>query len=292
MDEMYHVALTNEDEFTRLYNSLSYSINKYKRKYYTIDEHTFESIIGQSLMTSLDKFKEELGKFSSFFAKTLEGYLIKHLQYMSRKGRNLEYLPLDSPDPTTGREEAIKDSIPDDFNLEEHILINLDIHTLNIVINFIDEDLRDVVLFRAIGYSQEQVGDKLGLHQAQVSRMEKRAYRELKFWMEDGMDAIRQYKVLADLGMKRQEIADHLGVKPDTVSRYKDRLKNYNKAINCKAVMDGERNVTYFIGELARYERKTEGLLIKGIDSDEFILAPDKLKEFISEYEDALKILS
>lgn len=288
---MTNEILFDSQDFTSLYNNLSYIINKAKKKYYSIDDHTYESLVGASFMESIKRFNAELGKFSTLFRRVLEHTLIKHLDYMSRRGRNTVVESLNAPVPNSESGEEFQDIIMSDFNLEEHILLGIDIDTLNLVINFIESELRDVALFRAIGLSQSQVADKLGLHQVKVSRMEKKAYDELRFWMEDGMDAIKQYKVLADLGLSRQEIADKLGVKPDSISRYKQRLQTYTKAINSRAVMDGERNITHYIGELARYERKSTGLLIKGIDSEEFILAPDKLKEFISEYEDAIKIL-
>lgn len=288
---MENEYLLIQGDFTSLYNNLSYIINKFRKKYYSFDDHTYESLVGLAFTESVKRFNSELGKFATLFYRVLESTLIKQLDYLHRKGRDTLVESLNAPVPNSDNGEEFQDLLESDFNLEEHVLLKLDINRLNLVINFIDEELRDVVILRTMGYSQSQVADKLGLHQVKVLRIENRAYNELRFWMEDGMDAIKQYKVLADLGLSRQEIADKLGIAPNTVSRYKQRLANYNKAINSRAVMNGERTITHYIGELARYEKRPTGLLVKGLDSDEFILNPDKLKEFISEFEDAIKIL-
>ena len=291
MEMMTNELLIKKGDYITLYDNLSFIINKCKKKFYSIDDHTYESLVGRAFMESLKTFNEEKGKFTTIFRLYLENRIKNHLNSYKFRGRNSLVHSLNAPVPTSDIGEEFGDLLQSDFDLEEEVFNKLDIEKLNLVINFLDDELRDVALFRATGYSQDEVAVKLNTHQVRVLRLERRAYDELRFWMEGGMDAIKQYKVLSDLGLSRQEIADKMGVKPDTISRYKQRLLKYNKALNTKAVMDGERNIAYYIGELARYEKKFSGILVKGKDSDEFILDPNKLQEFISEFEDAVRIL-
>lgn len=177
------MSLTMEQEQLVLENSgLShYFANKYFHENLTHDDLASVGFIG--LIKASKNFDKSLGyKFATLAAKCIQGEIIKSFRKKQIPTISLNLQVYDDDDFT----ERI-DLLASDVSVENEVQLKID---LPIALAKLDKRERDVITYRfgldndGMSLSQTETGEKLGIHQVQVGRIEKVALAKLRYYLE------------------------------------------------------------------------------------------------------------
>ncbi|MEK4702019.1 sigma-70 family RNA polymerase sigma factor [Solibacillus sp. FSL R7-0668] len=178
------MTLTMEQEQLVLsHTKLSHHLtHKYYHEYLTHEDLASVGFIG--LVKASKRFDESLGyKFSTLAATCIRGEIIK-----SFRKKQIPATSLHQPYSEDENIELI-DCIRSDALVEDQVQIKMD---LTAALTVLDERERDVILYRfGLGGSGESlsqlaVGERMGLSQVHVSRIERAALAKLRRHLTQG----------------------------------------------------------------------------------------------------------
>ncbi|APQ78794.1 MULTISPECIES: sigma-70 family RNA polymerase sigma factor [Clostridium] len=124
---------------------------------------------------------------------------------------------------------TLADKIQSDFNLEEEVEKNIDIFLLKKCMDKLPKNQKNVMLLRLKEKTQVEIAKLINTSQVQVSRLEKKAIKNIKELMKgaynDMTNKEKAFKMFSK-GKLNKDVAEKLGLSIRTVESYKS---NYNK---------------------------------------------------------------
>lgn len=139
---------------------------------------------------------------------------------------------------------SLEDTLKSNFILEDEVIHKIEIKKLYESINNLPESQRKVILLRLQEKSQVKIGEIIGVTQAQVSRLIKKAIINLRKLMESDDLMIKKNEAieLIKQGLDNHQIAERLDSSPNTISVYRTQ---YNSSMKNKvfALFDTGKDV-------------------------------------------------
>ena len=169
--------------------NLCYDISwKYYKKYNNIlDFDDIVSICNLGLVKAANTYNSSKGyAFSTYAYKVIVNELLMYLRNNKRRNKyNVNFISINDS-MNFDENLSLENLIADNYNLEQFVEDKLLIDLLHTFINELPDMLRDAILYKLEGKTQQEIARLLNVSQPQVSRLlSKATYRlRLKFRRE------------------------------------------------------------------------------------------------------------
>ena len=152
--------------------NIAYKISwNYYRKFRDIVEfEELKSVASLGLVKAANTFnKLKKYTFSTYSYKVITNEILMYLRYYGKIDKNnVKILPLES-----NQEDYLQLSevLKNDYNLEEDIELKIEVTLLYKYIDELPDNLRDIILLKLDGKTQQEIADIYNLSQTQISRL-------------------------------------------------------------------------------------------------------------------------
>ena len=137
------------------------------------------------LIKAANTFDESKGiKFSTYSARCIENEILMNLRKENKQSDVMHFEDMISQD-NEGNLLKVEDIIADKTDYyEEYQKILIIENILNMALNLEDTNKRNVILLRWAGLTQKQISDIIGLSQSYIARLEKKAIKYIKRYID------------------------------------------------------------------------------------------------------------
>ncbi|SHJ28685.1 RNA polymerase sigma-F factor [Clostridium magnum DSM 2767] len=204
-------VVTNEDLFTKGDFSTLYEKNKryiysLVKKYPNLNAEDVISCGNLGFTKAVKTYSlDKDTKFITYASMCINNEILMFIRKDKKHNSNISLNSTLTSD-AKGNEMHLEDIVADDFNFEDDLSDKSELNHMRKAILMLPDNLKQLITLKLKNKTQQEIAQIMNLSQSYISRIEKKAYKELKVLMEGKISSSKtKYEINAELILKAQE---------------------------------------------------------------------------------------
>lgn len=203
--------MTNEDlfakgDFSTLYEKNKRYIYSLVKKYPNLNAEDVISCGNLGFTKAVKTYSlDKDTKFITYASMCINNEILMFIRKDKKHNSNISLNSTLTSD-AEGNEMHLEDIVADDFNFEDDLSDKSELNHMRKAILMLPDNLKQLITLKLKNKTQQEIAQIMNLSQSYISRIEKKAYKELKVLMEGKISSSKtKYKINAELILKAQE---------------------------------------------------------------------------------------
>lgn len=203
--------VTNEDlfakgDFSTLYEKNKGYIYSLVKKYPNLNAEDVISCGNLGFTKAVKSYSlDKDTKFITYASMCINNEILMFIRKDKKHNSNISLNSTLTSD-AKGNEMHLEDIVADDFNFEDDLSDKSELNHMRKAILMLPDNLKQLITLKLKNKTQQEIAQIMNLSQSYISRIEKKAYKELKVLMEGKTSSSKaKYEINAELILKAQE---------------------------------------------------------------------------------------